>query len=268
VTTMAALQLAHRDRVKTLLAFALESRLTGATASGAGFDRTDSPWDAWWICYRTAASADDLCLDPLPAGGSCAQCCRDVLALIATNPPGHPDSLGPRACSCMPEWAQRMRVAAPDPPWPAVRTTVAMVKPGADAEAIRRGLRESHVIVTAVERALTTADVRRLYPDAYGAEYIAAQDTYLTIAPVQVLVLVAQPWTAAQAKQIKTRLREHLGTGDPLRNHLHMPDNPGDALCDVQHFAGPDLLRDLYERYDSDGSTRRLLGYRAALARR
>ena len=54
----------------------------------------------------------------------------------------------------------------------------------------------------------------------------------------------------------------------PLRSHLHMPDNPGDTLCDLHHLAGQQTLQDLYGRYDRDAAADRLARYRAVLARR
>ena len=50
-----------------------------------------------------------------------------------------------------------------------------------------------------------------------------------------------------------------------LRNHLHMPDNPGEALADIAHFAGPDVFAELYERHERDQRAGRLAAYRAAL---
>lgn len=143
-----------------------------------------------------------------------------------------------------------------------------MVKPGGDASAVHHALLKAYAIVHTAELPLTPADARRLYPDAYGADYVARQDAYLTSAPVQVLVLLAVPWAATRAKQVKARIRRHLGDTDMLRNHLHMPDNPGDALCDVCRLARSDILHDLYERYDRDSAAERLACYRTVLARR
>lgn len=113
-----------------------------------------------------------------------------------------------------------------------------MVKPGSDPVLVRDLLVEGHDVVGEIERRLTPADVRRLYPDAYGREYVARRDDYLTSAPVTVFVLLASPSTIGKAKDIKADIRRRLGGGDVLHNHLHMPDSPGDAFADLDHLAG------------------------------
>jgi hypothetical protein len=162
-----------------------------------------------------------------------------------------------------------MRQPAVSPCWPRLRVSVAVVKPGADQTVVRRALSEAYRVLRAAERRLTTADVRRLYPDAYGEDYVAAQDAYLTSAPVEVLVLLAPDRRhVPDPKQVKDHVRRRLGDADPLRNHLHMPDNPGDTLCDLHHLAGQQTLQDLYGRYGRDAAADRFAGYRAVLARR
>jgi hypothetical protein len=158
-----------------------------------------------------------------------------------------------------------MRQPAPDIAWPTWRLTVGMVKPGTDPSAVGDLLAQTHTVLDTVERTLTPADVRRLYPDAYGADYIARQDDYLTSCPVTVFVLLATPTAVGKAKDIKTGIRSRLGGGDVLRNHLHMPDSPGDAFADLDHLAGPDLFTRLYERHERDRAAHRLACYRALL---
>lgn len=257
---------AYRDRVAALLGYVVESRLTGVAYS-LGVGAADSPWDIWWVCYRAATPATELGFDVRHLTGGCAACRREVSVLVSTTPPGHPDRLG-TVCGCLYKWAVRMRQLASDVDWLPLRTCVAMVKPDAAVDAVSRLLTETYQIVYTVERLLTAADVRRLYPDAYGADYVARQDSYLTSGPVRVLVLLASPTTTRDVKQIKAGIRRRLDGGDVLRNHLHMPDNPGDALCDVDHLAGSDLFHNLYERYDRDGAAERRARYRAVLALR
>ena len=110
---------------------------------------------------------------------------------------------------------------------------------------------------------LTTADTRRLYPEAYGAAYVAERDAYLTSGPAQVLILLARH-PAAGGWDVKARIRAQAG-GDVLRNHLHMPDNPGEALADIAHFAGYGEVGRLYRRYERDRTSSRLAFYRTAL---
>lgn len=262
---MTSASICHRDRVKALLAFATEAHLSGAITS-AGLHGIESPWDLWWICFRAGESAQALGLDPARVNDQCGLCLRDVITLTGYRPTRDPDTLGFRGCDCIHQWAVRMRQPATEISWPELRTTVAMVKPGGDPDEIRHGLLATHAVIHETERTLTKHDVRRLYPDAYGAEFVAAQDAHLTNGPVHIMVLLANPGITANAKQIKTALRDRMGSTDVLRNNLHMPDNPGDAICDVAHLGGLDILNDLYGRYDRDTCQQRLHGYRALLA--
>jgi hypothetical protein len=113
------------------------------------------------------------------------------------------------------------------------------------------------------ELTLTAADTRRLYPEAYGADYVRDRDAYLTSGRAYVLVLRARR-DGTGPGAVKMRIREHIGA-DALRNHLHMPDNPGEALADIAQFAGYQELAQLYRRYERDHTARRLAFYRAAL---
>lgn len=256
----------HRDRVKALLSYTVEHRLLGTPRPTLRV-RMSSPWDVWWVCYRAGSSAEDLGLDPRRTAGTCDSCVRDVLALTAATPPLHPGHEPSSPCGCLNQWAISMRVPVPDVPWPALHLSLAMIKPGTDAETVITQLARSYDVALRGERTLTDADVRRLYPDAYGAEYIGRQDAYLTSAPVTIVVLrTAAPANSGVA--LKRRIRRHLGVCDLLRNHLHMPDNPGDALCDLAHLAGADLTTDLYERYDRADAAFRLDRYRALLGQR
>ncbi|WP_322770181.1 hypothetical protein [Frankia sp. Cr1] len=259
-----------RDRATALLAYAVERRLAGY-GDALPEEVAGDPWDAWWTCYRAATPADDLavCLHREQQG--CPACTWEAAMLAGRRPPGHPDDLGStRRCSCLVHWATAMRrpnAATAD--WPGWRITIGMVKPGGDAAAVRALLSETYRVLDTAERTLTAADVRRLYPDAYGADYVARHDAYLTSAPVTVFVLLADtPFGSSQVAGLKRDIRRRLGGVDVLRNHLHMPDSPGDAFCDLGHLAGTEMLTRLYERYEHDRAAHRLACYRALLDRR
>lgn len=253
----------HRDRTKALLACAVEQHATGQRQSleQAG----NGPWDVWWVCYRAQRTAAEFGLNPGHVAGRCEVCTINACKLAFHAPPEHPDGTPRRACSCLLDWAQSMRRPAPDITWPGWRLTVAMVKPGSNPVPVRRLLAESHTVVEEVQQHLTRADVRRLYPDAYGQDYVARRDDYLTSAPVTVFVLVASPAAIGKAKDIKSDIRRLLGDDDALRNHLHMPDSPGDAFTDLDHLAGTATFSRLYERYERDRAAQRLARYRALL---
>jgi hypothetical protein len=135
-------------------------------------------------------------------------------------------------------------------PAPPQRLTVALIKPGAPRQAIRSRLRAVLREVHTVERELTAADCGRLYPDAYGAGFVAERTAYLTSATVQVLVLAGSRDAVAGGAALKRVVRAELGA-DPLRNHLHMPDNPAEALADIAMLAGWGVLQDSYQRWES-----------------
>lgn len=146
--------------------------------------------------------------------------------------------------------------------WPRISSGLAMVKPDSDTGAVVDLLSEQFVIEQRTVRTLSTLDVRQLYPEAYGADFIAACDQYLTSAPCTVLTLRAKT-SAPAGHRYKHAIREALGNADPLRNHLHMPDNPGETWCDLRLLTGSH--DDLYRRYDSADATERLDHYRRLL---
>ncbi len=253
----------HRDRTKALLAAAIEHHLTGHGQPPDG--AVDGPWDMWWICYRAQRTAVELRLDPRRAAGHCGDCATAAASLALRVPPEHPDRMHPQRCSCFLDWAQSMRQPAHEIMWPGWRLTVGMIKPCSDPVPVRDLLAESHTVLAEARQSLTPTDVRRLYPDAYGADYVAHQDDYLTSAPVTVFLLLARPSAVGKAKEIKADVRRRLGAVDVLRNHLHMPDSPGDAFADLDHLAGTGTFTGLYERYERDRAAHRLARYRALL---
>ncbi|MEV6868275.1 hypothetical protein AB0M44_45755 [Streptosporangium subroseum] len=248
-----------KDLPKTLLGYVMEAALIGMPEGPRV--RVSSPWDAWWASYRAARTLDGQVQILMPVS-SCRACAGDASRLAAARPPQHPDSAGPRSCGCLLEWAMRMRAPAEPVVWPPMALTLALIKPDAPTGLIRERLEHTHDVLVHERRTLTAADTLRMYPEAYGADYVAAHARYMSSAPVDVLVLLAH--APATAGQIKAEIRAELG-GDQMRNHLHMPDNPGEALADIAHLAGPDILTGLYEGHERDRAARRLDFYRAAL---
>jgi hypothetical protein len=254
-----AAPLAGKHAARALLGFAMDAWLSGTIASGA---RVPSPWDAWWAAYRAAIALPDLAPGTRAGQGACPDCEQQATALASSRPPGHPGT-GAGACGCLLRWAAAMRAPGPAQAWPPASLSLAMVKPGAPVARIRQMISAAFEILGVRDVMLTTADTRRMYPEAYGADYVRDRDTYLTSGPVTVLMLRV-PDPSADLAAIKSAIRGQLG-GGPLRNHLHMPDNPGEALADIAHFAGPDELADLYRRYDRGNTHARLAFYRSAL---
>jgi hypothetical protein len=245
---------------KALLGYLMDTRLT---AAGPGpVVSVPSPWDTWWACYRAAISLPGLAVSIEVRDRSCPSCARRALRLAGASPPGHPGT-GAQGCGCLLRWAGQMRAPGPRVTWPLVCLSLALIKPDAPAATITDLLAPVFETLGSRQLTLTSAGTRQLYPEAYGAGWVRDRDAYLTSGPAHVLILRARrPGTDPGG--IKTRIREHLGE-DALRNHLHMPDNPGEALADIAQFAGYTELAQLYRRYERDHTARRLAFYRAAL---
>jgi len=245
---------------KALLGYLMDVRL-GAAGTGPAVT-VPSPWDAWWACYRAAIPLPGLALSIVVRDRSCPSCTARAVQLAAASPPGHPGTRE-QACGCLLRWAGQMRAPGPRPAWPLVSLSLALIKPDAPSATIKDMLAPVFEILGSRELTLTTGQTRRLYPEAYGAAYVRDRDAYLTSGPAHVLILRARrPGTDPGV--VKTLIRGHLG-GDALRNHLHMPDNPGEALADIAQFAGYRKLAQLYRRYERDFTARRVAFYRAAL---
>jgi hypothetical protein len=259
-----AAPLAARYLPHALAGYVLETQLTGQT-DGTAAATISSPWDLWWACFRTAIPSGQAGVTARLPAGSCPACTSLALELAAADPPRHPGLTTRMACGCLLGWAVAIRTPAAPVTWPATSLTLALIKPGASERAVRDRLERTHDILHARHQTLTTADTRRLYPEAYGAEFVAAADAYLTSAPVHTLVLRQRDRLAGAPGEFKRRLRRELGAADVLRNHLHMADNPAEALADIGHLAGPDVLASLYERHERDRAADRLAFYRAAL---
>jgi hypothetical protein len=112
---------------------------------------------------------------------------------------------------------------------------------------------------------LTAVDVSRLYPDAYGEEFLAWQAEYLGRGPVEVLVLAAPMDDAVCAVAVRSEIRAALGVAAEAENHLHMPDSPGEALANIEQFFGSAALAEQYGRIERIHGYRRLAVHRALL---
>src|SRR5581483_4614978 len=186
-----------------------------------------SPWDAWWACYRAAIPMPALAPRVAVRDRSCPSCTGRVLQLAAASPPGHPGT-GQPACGCLRRWAVQMRAPGLPVAWPPVALSLALIKPDAPVDLITGMLAPFFEILGSRQLTLTADQTRRLYPEAYGADWVRDRDAYLTSGPARVLILRARR-DGTDSGAVKTRIRDHAG-GDALRNHLHMPDNPGEAL--------------------------------------
>lgn len=252
-----------KHAAKALLGYIMDTRLTGHQPAGRVTALVPAPWDAWWACFRAGVPLGRTGTRAGPVNGSCPECARRAAALAASDPPGHPGT-EPDRCGCLLRWAATLRSPGPEPGWPPAVLSLAVIKPGAPADRVQDLLGTWFEVLGAREAAMTTHDTRRLYPEAYGADYVAERDAYMTSGPVRVLTLRARH-PAVNSKDVKAGIRRQLAGGDPLRNHLHMPDNPAEALADIAQFAGYSELAALHRRYERDHAADRLAFYRAAL---
>jgi hypothetical protein len=253
-------ELGHRGQVTVVLSLLVDQLSAGQLPDVAGW-RPRSPWDIWWVCFRTGLPSSTLGLAHLLQWGGCEACRRQVVDLT-TAAPKHPGADGDSGCGCFTGWAVSLRTAEPAIWWPVLVSGLAMVKPGTDPGSVVDLLAADFEIHEQITRTLTIADVRRLYPDAYGAEFVSGRDAYLTSSPSTVLTLEAKIPRRA-GTEYKRSIRRALGDSDVLRNHLHMPDNPGETWCDLRLLAGDH--NDLYRRYDSGNASQRVDQYRRLL---
>ncbi|UGQ10959.1 hypothetical protein LO772_29790 [Yinghuangia sp. ASG 101] len=239
-----------RARLTAALGLLLEARLRNRPEILQVWP--EHPWDRWWLAMRTGTP-----LTELPATAPVLTHCPDCVARAALcageRPPSHPGD-DESACACRTEWATAMRASGTGGtclPRPPQRLTLALLKPGSPAGALRARLRGQFTELACNERTLTARECARLYPDAYGQGFVAERTRYLTSGPVQVLVLLGPPHAVDFGDRLKHVLRLAFEAG-PLINHLHMPDNPAEALADIALLAGADTLAHVYERWEHD----------------
>jgi hypothetical protein len=256
--------LSDRDFVKTVVSYLYEARLAGQEAVVP--DLPDV-WDLWYICYRLWRPADALGIAGGMGRSGCFACRELVARLSATAPPGYPAGAAAEY-GCFLRWAIRMRnrdAASPQVDSLPMALSFALVKPGAPAGAIRTMLAARYRIACRRELRLNPVDVTRLYPDAYGAEFLAWQAGYLGRGPVEALMLTAPPNEPVCAKAVRSQVRASLGVATEFENHVHMADSPGEALANIEQFFGSATLQEQYRRIELTNGQRRLALYRALL---
>lgn len=255
----------HRDLVKLVVSYVSEARLAGQRAV---VNELPDVWDLWYLCHRLWRPAEHLGIAGAKSGTGCLAC-RDLVArLTASCPPGYPARPSVR-CDCFLTWAVRMRSRHPASPFVdslAMALSFALLKPGAPVDAIHRMLGVRYRVAERRVLPLTPVDMARLYPDAYGEEFLAWQARYLGSGPVEALLLTASSGAPVCAAAVRLEVRRSLGVMDESENHLHMPDTPGEALANIEQFFGPEVLRDWYRRIELAHGRRRLALYRALLA--
>ncbi len=256
--------LSDRDLVKTVVSYLYEGRLVGQEAVVPGLPDL---WDLWYVCYRLWRPAGALGIAGRRARSGCSACSDLAVRLTVSTPPGYPDGAS-ADCGCFLRWAIRMRSREPASSQVdclAMALSFALLKPGAPADAIRTMLAARYRIADRRELRLTQVDVTRLYPDAYGEEFLAWQAGYLGRGPVEALMLACPSDEPVCAVAVRSEVRAALGVTAEFENHLHMPDSPGEALANVEQFFGTEALQEQYRRIELTHGERRLALYRALL---
>jgi hypothetical protein len=172
---------------KALLGHVIETPLAGWPS--AGMVRVLSPWDAWWACYRAVLPLGRIGMSVLVPGPTCRACVHQALTLAAYSPPRHPETGNGQSCGCLLRWATRMRAPSATVTWPPLSLTLALIKPGGPVVRICELLETAYEVTGRITRTLTVGQARWLYPEAYGASYVAARDAYMTSGPVTALML-------------------------------------------------------------------------------
>lgn len=261
MTTSASAAWLVKHASKALLGYMLDSWL-GQHVSDSGPVLVPNVWDVWWACYRADRPLRQTGVQVETSPAACRNCAGLAIKLAAANPPRHPGSES-FSCDCLLQWARAVRDPGPTPGWPPSSLSFAIIKPGAPIDRIQELISDWFEVLRSEEFPLTTYDLRRLYPEAYGADYVAERDAYMTSSPVRVLTLLARN-PRANTKAIKDSIRQRIGA-ETLRNHLHMPDNPAESLADIAQFSGYAELAGMYRRYERDHAPARLAFYRSAL---
>jgi len=256
--------LSDRDFIKTAVSYLYEARLAGQEAV---IPDLPDVWDLWYVCYRLWRPAGALGIAGCGARSGCSACRKLVARLTSSSPPGYPDgALG--GCGDLLRWAVRMRSREPASPQVdclGMALSFALLKPAAPAGAIRTMLAARYRIAGRRELRLTPVDVTRLYPDAYGEEFLAWQAGYLGSGPVEALMLTAPLDEPMCARAVRSEIRASLGVTAEPENHIHMPDSPGEALANIEQFFGNDTLREQYRRIELTHGQRRLALHRSLL---
>jgi hypothetical protein len=258
------MSIAPKHAAKAFLGYTLEQRFCAEPEHDASVVTVPSPWDAWWARYRAAIPMQSLGVAVRFSASKCHGCRDQAMLLARKDPPGHPGTDHAGVCGCLQQWATMIRTPGSPAHWPVISLSFALIKPGGPWQQIASELAARYEVLSATQRTLTTADTLRLYPEAYGARYVRDRDAYLTSGPVWLLTLHARDPGSASSADVKAQIRRQLAAG-VLRNHLHMPDNPGEALADIAQFTSHENLTSLYWRYERDRAAERLAFYRAAL---
>lgn len=261
MTETASNDWAVKYAAKALLGYILDNWLF-QHASDPRPARIPNVWDVWWACYRADLPLRRTGVGVLADQAGCHDCAGRAFALAEANPVRYPD-VESFSCDCLLRWCRQVRSPGPRPDWPPSALSFAIIKPGAPADRIQNLLDPWFEVLKSERFPLSTYDLRRLYPEAYGTDYVAERDAYMTSGPVQVLTLLARN-PRANTRAIKDSIRHRLGA-ETLRNHVHMPDNPAESLADIAQFAGYRELAGMYRRYERDHAPVRLAFYRSAL---
>jgi nucleoside diphosphate kinase len=205
-----------------------------------------------------------LGIDPDSAKATCSAC-KPYIRELLSGDPVYPGWSAPIPCDCFGQWSAGMRTPEDEGQFPSLRFCNCLIKPNADSNRIISVLNASYEIVAAKNITLTVPDIRRMYPESFEALYLPVHNGYLTSSESVVVLMCAKNETTDHRHE-KMRIRGLLSGGDCVRNHLHMPDNPGDTIADLLHLS-PELdQRSLVHSSDVASAERRVALYKSIMS--
>lgn len=251
-----------------LLAVAWESHLGGErlmvpAEQAASF----SCWDYWYVCYGLRHSPSRLFTADFPArlrelrdGEESADA---VWRLIAEVPVRWPEPEA--ACPGLLTWRQGQRLhAGAGLSLPAGVHCPVLVKPGVDVGPVVSALAPGWRIEQREDWLLSPKDVRRLYPTAYGHEFIGRVADYMTSGPCT-LLLASSRRPVPNLDEYKAHLRKQLRTTGNLKNAIHLPASLGELYTNLRQFFGQAAVQEAYNEHYGTRYERRAALYRTVL---
>lgn len=226
-----------------------------------------SCWDFWYVSYGIQESAPQLFAARFPArlrelrdGAGSA---NDVWRLIEEVPVGwpEPEVVYPGLLT----WRQAQRQEAESGlALPAGAHCPVLVKPRVAVESVLAALEPVFQIEGCEARELGPKDVRRLYPTAYGAEFVGRVVDYLTSGPCTLLLVSA--WQPIPSLDVcKALVRGQLGVMGNLENAIHLPASLGELYSNLTQFLGHAATREAYNEHNGTKHERRVALYRTLL---
>lgn len=256
------------ETTELFLAVAWESYLAGERlVIPTERTRRLSCWDFWYVSYCVRRPPADLFAasfpDRLRELRDGAESADDVWQLVEAAPVGWPEHGA--AYAGLQTWRQAQRLQkGRGLTLPVGAHCLVLVKPDVMVEPVLAALEPTLQVERRQTRLLRPEDVRRLYPTAYGSEFVGRVVNYLTSGPCTLLLAAArQP--ISNLDEYKARLRRRLGVIDDLRNAVHVPASLGELYSNLAQLLGQAAVWEAYDEHSGTKHERRAAFYRVVL---